>query len=173
VREALEKYFGLQKTDATHFNEVTTVLQKFQQIRAGLNAPFDLVVGYIHDGEDIVDGMRDAASELRHGSARGAIGALKFIRKGTEGWVDSSASHAQHRIHLNKNSIKSESAGKIARIIVHEASHKFANTIDVAYKWENLKHNAGGHVNLINNADSYAWAGRLMWKRKRGLASGI
>jgi hypothetical protein len=70
------------------------------------------------------------------------------------------------------NSINSEPEGKIARIIVHEATHKFAGTDDVAYKWDNLKHNVGGHANLSDNADSYAWACRLIWKRKLSLPAG-
>ena len=120
--------------------------------------------------DDIRDGIGDAWQDLKSGQFRASIASLKFIRTGTEGWVHSG--HVQQRIHLNVNSLASEPTGKVARIIVHEATHKFAGTVDVAYKWDNLKNNAGGHANLTNNADSYAWACRLIWKRKRNLPAG-
>jgi len=91
----------------------------------------------------------------------------------TEGWVGYYSNNTTGRIHLNSSSLRNEPAGKVARIIVHEATHKFADTDDVAYKWDRLRYNRGGHAGLINNADSYAWAGRLMWKRRRRLASGV
>lgn len=184
VREALAKYFGLDKNDANHFNDVVTVLGKFRQIRTGISGRFDLVVGHIHDMDDVKSGIRDAFNSLRHGHGKEAMRDIAFIRKGTEGWVAQGGKHTLSRIHLNKDSIKTQPAGKIARIIVHEASHKFANTADVTvidgggdehvgYKWDGLKYNASGFNNLTNNADSYAWGGRLMWKRKRNLPSGI
>lgn len=184
VREALAKYFGLSKNDPNHQTDIGVVLGKFRQIKAGISGPFELVVGYIHDMDDVRDGAREAFNSLRRGSVKEAMRDLSFIRKGTEGWVASGGKHTRSRIHLNKNSIKTLSAGKIARIIVHEASHKFANTADVTmidgsgdehvgYKWDGLKHNATGFTNLTNNADSYAWGGRLIWKRHRNLNSGV
>lgn len=170
VKEALAKYFGMTKGSATFLTDLDTVIAKLSTTEAGLRAPFEVVVGNIHDMDDIRDGIGDAFQEVRQGQFRAAIASLKFIRTGTEGWVH--PGHAQKRIHLNVNSIDSEPDGKIARIIVHEATHKFAGTIDVAYKWDNLKNNAGGHANLTNNADSYAWACRLIWKRKRNLPAG-
>jgi len=182
VRLALGKYFGMSKTDPTHFTDVSTVLTKFNQINAGISGPFELVVGYLHDMDDVKTGLRDAFDSLRGGSLKGAVRDIKFIKTGTEGWVNPGGD--RQRIHLNKDSIKTLSPGKIARIIVHEASHKFANTDDVrvvdihgeehsGYKWDDLKWNQAGYTNLVNNADSYAWGGRLMWKRYRNLQSGI
>ena len=71
---------------------------------------------------------------------------MKFIRTGTEAWVH--GGHALKRIHLNVNSLDSEPEGKVARIVVHEATQKIAGAVDVAYKWDNLKHNAGAHANF-------------------------
>jgi hypothetical protein len=184
AKEALGKYFGLDLNLPADQGKVGPIIQKYFLIKQGIIGRFDLVVGNIHDMDDIKSGLRDAWSSLKQGSPSDAWGDLKFIRKGTEGWVDRSAAHAQHRIHLNISSIDTLSAGKIARIIVHEASHKFANTDDVTvidgsgdehvgYKWDGLKYNATGFTDLDNNADSYAWGGRLMWKRKRHLQSGI
>lgn len=171
--EALDKYFGLSAASPTYLNDVQVVINKFQQIKAGLDQPFDLIVGYIHDLADVAEGVRDATVHAVQGQGRAAVRDLKYIRTGTEGWVGNGFGHSQRRIHLNKDSIKTEPAGKIARIIVHEASHKFAGTVDVAYKWQNLRHNGGGHAGLTNNADSFAWGGRLMWKRKRRLQGGV
>ncbi len=171
VDEAMSKYFGLNMTASTVGTDLDPIITKFQLIKTGIDGPFDLVVGGIHDADDVKQGIRGAFGSIRGGSVKDAISHLKFIRTGTEGWVH--GGHAQKRIHLNKEAVKTYSAGKIARIIVHEASHKFASTIDVAYKWDELKNNAGAHVGLNNNADSYAWAGRLMWKRKRNLPTGV
>ncbi len=184
VKEAMEKYFGLDLKQPGDKAKIATIRTKFGQIRSGIAGQFDLVVGYIHDRDDVKTGIKDAFSTLRHGNGvKNAWRHIKFIREGTEGWVSSRGTHVG-RIHLNMDSIENYSEGKIARIIVHEASHKFANTDDVdllddgtndgsGYKWDGLKHNARGYVGLENNADSYAWGGRLMWKRKRNLPSGV
>lgn len=192
VREALHKYFGLNVnapgtpavgTNAADQLKVPGILAKFKQIRDGISGQFDIVVGGIHDGDDIKDGIKDAFKHLRKGGGlKGAWKHIKFIREGTEGWVSSGGK--LRRIHLNTDVIETYAEGKIARVIVHEASHKFANTDDVSllddgtddgsgYKWDGLKFNAKGYVGLDNNADSFAWGGRLMWKRKRRLHSGI
>jgi hypothetical protein len=184
VKEALAKYFGLQLNLPADQQKVSVIVQKYQLINQGISGRFDIVVGTVHDMDDIKEGLSDAWSSLKNGAISEAWGHIKFIREGTGGWVNTGASHAQHRIHLNVERINNFSAGKIARIIVHEASHKFANTDDVTvidasgdervgYKWDGLKYNASGFTNLENNADSYAWGGRLMWKRKRNHASGI
>jgi hypothetical protein len=202
VTEALHKYFGLVmpvpgakkptgpqlpnvSTDfAGNQAKLTTILGKFRQIQAGIRGNFDLVVGGIHDGDDVKDGIKDAFRHLKNGGGvGGAWKHIKFIREGTEGWVGN-RNGSQGRIHLNSDVVRTYSEGKIARVIVHEASHKYANTDDVdllndgtddgsGYKWDGLKFNNKGYVGLENNADSYAWGGRLMWKRKRRLASGV
>ena len=200
VRQALHKYFGIllpvpgqalpvgphqqhvSTNVVTNQAQVGTILAKYKQIRDGIAGKFDIVVGRIFDGDDVKDGLGDAWSHIKKGKFAKAIKNIKFINEGTEGWVNPGGN--QQRIHLNLDSIETVSEGKIARIIVHEASHKFANTDDVdllsdgssdgsGYKWDGLKFNARGYVGLDNNADSYAWAARLMWKRKRGLQSGI
>jgi hypothetical protein len=192
LREALHKYFGLNLnapgtpavgTNLTDQMKVPTILAKFKQIRDGISGSFDIVVGSIHDGDDVKSGLKGAFKHLTHGGGiKGAWKHIKFIREGTEGWVNPGGD--KQRIHLNTGVIEDYAEGKIARVIVHEASHKFANTDDVGllddgsddstgYKWDGLKFNAKGYVGLENNADSFAWGGRLIWKRKRRLHSGI
>jgi hypothetical protein len=152
-----------------------------------LNGPFEIVVGHVHDLDDVKEGLSDAMDSLKKGSVTGAIRDIQHIRKGTGGWIRGAGTSNTGRIHLNVERLDSLKAGKVARIIVHEASHKFANTDDVTttdvngvewvgYKWDGLrqdKANAAPHQNLENNADSYAWGGRLMWKRKRHHPNGI
>ena len=171
VEEALPKYFGLNMASPTIDADLNTIIAKYQQIKTGLDGAFGIVVGHVHDWDDIKEGLGDAWASLKKGKLGDAIDNIKGIRSGTRGWVGP-PSHALRRIHLNITVIQNDSEGFIGRTIVHEASHKFAGTDDVAYKFEGLKHNTGGHAGLTNNADSYAWAGRLMWKRKRNLPGG-
>jgi hypothetical protein len=176
VDEALETYFGLKPATQP---QVRTILAKFKQIQTGISGAFDIVVGHIFDMDDLLQGIGDAIRSLVHGSPNRAAADLAFIKQGTEGWIGPS-SHQQQRIHLNTHSLKILTPGKVARIIVHEASHKFADTADVAYKWEAKRdhggyktgYNTGAQDALSDNADSYAWGGRHMWKRKRNKAPG-
>ncbi len=114
-------------------------------------------------------------------------------------------------IELNLNYVKGEQPDTVARTVVHEASHKFANTKDVLYKdgsfakldremfdtaremgiigandqreitlpgrtkkllpmsgWEKNTNNVITDDRWLENADSYAWAARRIWKKKTG-----
>ena len=170
VKEALEKYFGITTASPGFGTDFDTIIGKIELTDAGLQQPFDIVVGHIHDWDDVKEGVSDFFSEFKKFRLRSAFSALGSIRTGTRGWV--SPGHALKRIHLNVDIINSDPRGKIARTIVHEGTHKWANTDDVAYKWENLPHNAGGYANLTNNADSYAWTCRRIWKRVRHMPAG-
>jgi len=163
VKEALERYFGITKAMATFTTDLNTIIAKLTTTEAGLKNPFQIVVGNICDLDDIKDGIRDAFLELKQGEFRSALAELKYIRTGTRGWVGP-PTNALQRIHLNVNMVDKDAEDRIARTIIHEATHKFAGTDDIAYKADNLKHNAGGHANLTNNADSYAWCCRRIWK---------
>jgi hypothetical protein len=66
---------------------LTTIIAKLETTEAGLRAPFDIVVGNIHDWDDIGDGVREAFAEVSAGRFRAALAELKFIRTGTEGRV--------------------------------------------------------------------------------------
>lgn len=184
AKEALEKYFGLDLKQAADRAKVGGIIQKFKLTDAGLSGAFEIVVGGIHDADDVKVGVKDALSSLKRGRVKSAWRHIKFVRTGTEGWVAKGGKHTRERIHLNIDVIDEYSAGKVARVIVHEATHKFADTDDVTmvdasgddhvgYKHDGLKHNAQGYANLDNNADSYAWGGRLMWKRKRNHRAGV
>jgi hypothetical protein len=162
VKDALERYFGITTASPGFDTDLGTIITKLAATETGLKGQLELVVGNIHDADDIREGISDAFDSLKQGKFKAAIDDLKFIRTGTRGWV---SSNALQRIHLNIDIINSDPEDRIARTIVHEATHKFAGTDDIAYKADNLKHNAGGHANLTNNADSYAWCCRRIWKK--------
>jgi Lysine-specific metallo-endopeptidase len=168
---ALEKYFDLTTASVNFDTDFETIINKLEVTEAGLRDPFDIVVGHIFDTDDFEEGIEDAIKCIRRGKFKDAVDSLKGISKDTRGWVSSDPTRLR-RLHLNMNMINSDPRGKIARTIVHEATHKFANTDDVAYKWQDLKYNAGAYTNLTNNADSYAWACRLIWKKVRNLPAG-
>jgi len=67
VDEALPKYFGLDMKSPTLNTELQTIIAKFEQTRRGICGPFELVVGDIHDADDIVTGVSQSANLLKHG----------------------------------------------------------------------------------------------------------
>lgn len=163
VKDGLNRYFGITTASPSFDTDLDTIITKLETTDTGLQGQLEIVVGSIFDADDFKEGLSDAWGELKQGNIKAAFGDLSFIRRGTRGWVSSGG--AQQRIHLNINMINSDPQDKIARTIVHEATHKFAGTADVAYKADNLKYNAGGHAGLTNNADSYAWCCRRIWKQ--------
>ncbi|MDR6539603.1 hypothetical protein [Variovorax soli] len=60
-------------------------------------------------------------------------------------------------IHVSLERLKDYSALSYARIVIHEATHKYFNTDDEAYAHENT-YAALSLAETLNNADSYAWA---------------
>lgn len=60
-------------------------------------------------------------------------------------------------IHVSLDMLKDYSALSYARIIIHEATHKYFNTDDEAYAHEDT-YPGLSLAETLNNADSYAWA---------------
>jgi hypothetical protein len=60
-------------------------------------------------------------------------------------------------IHVGFSKVAGYSAISLARIIIHEATHKYLKTRDEAYAWDPA-YGALSLVQALNNADSYAWA---------------
>jgi hypothetical protein len=99
----------------------------------------------------------------------GSEGSVKF----KYGYVKGDPT-AQGSIHLAFDLTSTYSETAIARIIVHEATHKFADTEDHAYSHETAKWSAMTMAQACDNADSYAYAaisllrGRLVdWQTMR------
>jgi hypothetical protein len=129
----------------------------------------------------------------------------------TDEWGHKPWQQAIGDIELNLSYVRGERPDTVARTVVHEASHKFANTKDVLYKdgsfakldrtmfedardlgiigandqreitratrtkplrpmsgWEKGTNNVITDERWLENADSYAWAARRIWKKKTG-----
>jgi hypothetical protein len=72
-------------------------------------------------------------------------------------YSDTHSGFRNGEIHVSLELLKDYSALSYARIIIHEATHKYFNTDDEAYAHENTY--AGlSLAETLNNADSYAWA---------------
>ncbi|WP_213958117.1 hypothetical protein [Variovorax sp. dw_954] len=73
-------------------------------------------------------------------------------------WHDNTIGGYRHgEIHVSLDRLKNYTPISYARIIIHEATHKYFNTDDEAYAHEGTY--AGLNLSqTLNNADSYAWA---------------
>lgn len=73
-------------------------------------------------------------------------------------WHDNTLGGYRHgEIHVSLDRLKDYTPISYARIIIHEATHKYFNTDDEAYAHEDTY--AGLSLSqTLNNADSYAWA---------------
>jgi hypothetical protein len=60
------------------------------------------------------------------------------------------------RIHLDFGALTAGNTWPVAHTIIHEASHKFAHTVDHAYAWQNAIIGNLTTAQLMNNADSVA-----------------
>jgi diadenosine tetraphosphate (Ap4A) HIT family hydrolase len=76
---------------------------------------------------------------------------------GAKFYSDTHSGFRNGEIHVSLELLKDYSALSYARIIIHEATHKYFNTEDEAYAHQGTY--AGlSLVETLNNADSYAWA---------------
>lgn len=64
--------------------------------------------------------------------------------------------HLHGLIHINFGVIQPNNKWRLAELLVHEASHKFADTLDYAYLHNVNRISQLGHDLLLHNADSIA-----------------
>lgn len=77
---------------------------------------------------------------------------------GTRGYVSKYGPTERGPIHVDFDLAgRSYSARGLARIIIHEASHRFQYTRDVAYNYNRAKFEAMKVDEALNNADSWAY----------------
>jgi hypothetical protein len=105
---------------------------------------------------------------IKSGAFKGVAGTL--VPEGEEGYctwsswsgLDSGLLSAWRNgeIHVAfKNMHESGySAKHYARVIIHEAAHKYLGVTDVKYAHQQAEYTALGFSDCLNNADSYAWA---------------
>ena len=77
-------------------------------------------------------------------------------KENVSGYVWGGAAVIASDIHLTPQFF-GLSPDKQAGVIVHEATHKWAGTVDLAYESEKEKWNALSTAACLANADSYAW----------------
>ena len=68
------------------------------------------------------------------------------------------------RIHINFHWVTTRTAQRVARTIIHEASHKFCGTQDHAYKHDHGNYAGLTYQQAIANADSIACFAYYTWK---------
>jgi hypothetical protein len=72
-------------------------------------------------------------------------------------WVNFLSGFRHGEVHVEFGEVVNYTANSLARLIIHEATHKYFNTDDEAYAHENTY--AGlSLAQSLNNADSFAWA---------------
>ena len=75
-----------------------------------------------------------------------------YVHPESRGWFVASPGD----IHLKFSMLKTEPSEEVATVLVHEASHKYAGTVDIAYKHQKDKWKGMSHEQALQNADSYA-----------------
>jgi hypothetical protein len=214
VYHALAKYFGIQPSQPDYLRYVSGIMDVYKLVKAGFDSPYEIV---LFDPQYVEGATGDICGYVK-GRGMPVSQAASPIRRHfgftTEAnhlpWKGNVVGRRMHISVTMMNSMKSEdSADEVARIIVHEATHKFALTVDVLYKHQSfdsqlendklsvedflaleykqpeirmpqvpgkvIRPLAGADkdfaqypsIRLLENADSYAWTARRLWKRFR------
>ncbi|HJQ60626.1 MAG TPA: hypothetical protein VJ890_27220 [Vineibacter sp.] len=118
-----------------YWSDVDSICRNYSKINSGLAENYEIVVFLMLEGNPSGAGLR---IDSRSG----------FVSPQWRGGVQPAGLDASHipwekvedmgRIHININYLVRDTVGSddLARVIVHEASHKFARTNDVLYKHE-------------------------------------
>lgn len=188
--KAFVKYFSLHKSTNLQL-DLEKIRIVYSRIKAGIGNKYNIV---IYAGSETVHGYVEAPVY----SLKTALDDYMAQRADGYGHVQWPKINTQD-IHLNLNWLKKPvaTADQIARLIVHEASHKWAYTDDKLYKSKSfMKDPLIGEEDrqlmaadtrfsgivpmsdlslstlaLMKNADSYAWAARRIWKKETGVMS--
>ena len=87
----------------------------------------------------------------------------RVLSKNIEGYAQTGSSGP---VHVSFNLAKTYSALAFARLIIHEASHTFCGTTDVHYAHSKVLYDGESATNMIQNADSYAYAALSLGEKK-------
>ena len=144
VTEAARIHFRLARIDedtAKDYGDLFAFLgPQYMQIGAGLNGRFEIVD---NNNERALRG-EPAGTDPR------SIGGYVGVNPGSQ-------------IHLNFAALQQKPVEEVARLLVHEASHKFINTDDKAY-CGSVNYALMGPADARVNADSFAWFALATWK---------
>jgi hypothetical protein len=119
----------------------------------------------------LVDKIVRKYNKIADGLSNQIILSVKELEDNTRAETDIKNEDPYYRIHLNKDILNTQSV-MIARTIVHESSHAFANIPgeieqedlqgDIDYRHEHYAHESGykaqSRDDAVHCADSYAWA---------------
>ena len=119
-----------------------------------VDAKHRMTVGDFH-----IDNMGDGWSELDSENKKVVSRNIEGYVQGREGWKEKAGASSSGSIHVGF-SLFDEFAytpEQMARIIIHEATHKFCKTADVKYCWD-ANYDQQSPQQMKNNADSLAYA---------------
>lgn len=141
VADALSKYFNLYPSHSLYMQTVHRILRVFRAMETGLSAEYKLFVYSAPTDQSPMAGAAAFVSVDK--SANYALG--KFFLKDHIDWDEfqrlakgDRSTAPSEEIHLKYEMILREPADVIARTLVHEASHKWAYTTDVCYKFKSV-----------------------------------
>jgi hypothetical protein len=197
---ALRKYFQLIVDGMTfrYWGRVEGIQKVYQKIETGLGLSCPIVL--MSAGGKVV--ARVATDKTAHFT----VSPIRSIFNFQSEWQHKPWVKAVGDIELDVGYVLGAPEDNIARTIVHEASHKFAQTKDVLYKdvsfgqrsretlaeaiemgdqqvvtipgrtkkllplsgYERSEDAVISADRLLENADSYAWAARRIWKHRTG-----
>lgn len=210
VIPALVKYFRVDSDIAQgrSRDKHLTMVDRIRSVYASINTGLSLRSCKILIDDTGTANGRVAQEQVLRRPANGQISPIRRNFGFTTEWNHRPWQRSIGDIEMNVSYIRGGTPDAIARTIVHEASHKFAQTKDVMYKHESFAKLLAGsdltdtidlgfqpEVNLpgrakrllpmagfekrapdqtisaehlLENADSYAWAARRIWKHKTG-----
>ena len=147
--ETLNKYFNLR-----HDEEIKGKIKKFgpsssqvtarrEELVESTKKTLDGILGKVEAGFAKDQAIKDI-NPKKSGDERG------YVNMGSRGFWGSPGD-----IHLRFSLLDTDPPERLARTLVHEATHKYAGTSDSAY-WPGAKFNGLTHKEALGNADSYA-----------------
>ncbi|SEA74173.1 hypothetical protein [Rubrimonas cliftonensis] len=230
VFETLNKYFNLGSDDPNHARVCSRIADVYTRVLSGMDGGYRIrafASEAVYLGKSLTGTRAFVPGQLaKGGEALGRFfqaaddgGHLDWDRMQEFAYAGSSVAPEKREIHLSLSVIRDDPPEDIARTLVHESTHKWANTDDVCYKHSTVakqmssdgetlqalvrqgfsygaalepkEHKARvtfvkyrkdgkGPMSIpaypknkfvaskeawINNADSYAWTARRLWKK--------
>ncbi len=149
VKELFEQYFGKEP-------DLNTMLSTLSETLAGLKSNDKKNRIYLFDDESKPDVKKKA-----EGPALGYVSRYDLDVKGSKKKRPTVGLYKRGHIHINH---QERDTTNLAATIIHEGTHRFAGTADVAYA-DDMKFTTLTAAEQLNNADSYSEFSRTVWMR--------
>jgi hypothetical protein len=110
-------------------------------------------------GDFHIDNMGAGWHELNAENKKVVSANIEGYVQGREGWKENVGASSSGGIHVGFSLFTEHgyTAEQMARIIIHEATHKYYKTADVKYCWDD-QYDQQSPTLMANNADSFAFA---------------